>query len=400
MIKRPNLTNYTDERIIEVIFLLFGIGVMAWVPRLPEVKDNLGLNNGQFGTIISTGGIGALVSLLTMGHVVHHIGTGKVIRLGFTLLALVFASIPHLTNPFLFLIINLLAGFAISTVHLSVNAQAFADQETLGRPIISKMHGMWAVGALVTAIFSSLLIGRISLAAHLGFLELFIWALALFLLQLRNETLLKPKAHKDSSFSITGIYSTFRIDYVVSAGLLCGVFIEFIIGDWASIFARDSIGIKSGLNALPYIIYTLTMIIGRLNANKIQRKFTVERSVKLFGILGGVGFATGIILSRIFVSENQNLAFIFALLGFAVGGFGASIMGPTFTNAAIERSNQPSSVVVGQIGVVNNISIWILKTIVAWTAQLTSLYTALLFPALMLTLIGIFAGATKQVQSK
>jgi hypothetical protein len=142
------------------------------------------------------------------------------------------------------------------------------------------------------------------------------------------------------------------------------------------------------------------MIIGRLNANKIQRKFTVERSVKLFGILGGVGFATGIILSRIFVSENQNLAFIFALLGFAVGGFGASIMGPTFTNAAIERSNQPSSVVVGQIGVVNNISIWILKTIVAWTAQLTSLYTALLFPALMLTLIGIFAGATKQVQSK
>lgn len=400
MRKRSNLTNYTDERIIEVIFFLFGIGVMAWVPRLPEVKDNLGLNNGQFGTIISTGGIGALISLLTMGHVVHHIGTGIVIRSGFTLLALVFAAIPHLTNPFIFLLTNILAGFAISTVHLSVNAQAFADQETLGRPIISKMHGMWAVGALTTAIISSFLISRVTLAMHLGFLELFILAFAMFLLQLRNETLLKPKAHKDANFSLSGIFSSFRIDYLVSAGLLCGVLIEFTIGDWASIFARDSIGIKSGLNALPYIIYTLMMIAGRLNANKIHKYFSVERSVKIFGVFGGFGFGGGIILSHLFVDRNQNLAFIFALIGFAIGGFGASIMGPTFTNAAIERSNQPSSMVVGQIGVVNNISVWIFKTIVAWTAQLTSLFIALLLPALMLSAIGLFAGATKQVQSK
>ena len=373
---------------------------MAWVPRLPEIKDNLGLNNGQFGTLISIGGIGALISLLTMGHVVHHVGSGRVIRSGFTILLITFTIIPFITNPFIFLLINMFVGFGISMVHISVNSQAFADQKVTGRNQIPKLHGIWAIGALSTAFISSFLIGRVSLKVHFFAIQLIAWALALFLLQLRNETLLMPDEHNDQNFSITRIFSTFRLDLFVSAGLLFGVFIEFTVGDWASIFARDSLGIKNGLSALPYIIYTITMIIGRLNAGRIAKKIGLKRAVRVFGVFGGVGFILGILLSHLFVDSNRNLAFILANIGFAIGGFGASIMGPTFTNAAIERSTQPSSVVVGQLGVVNNISIWILKTIIAWTAQLTSLFVALLIPAFMLSFIGLFAKVTEPAQSK
>ena len=373
---------------------------MAWVPRLPEIKDNLGVNNGQFGTIIGTGAIGALISLLTMGHVVHHVGSGKVIRIGFTLIAFSFSIIPYLTNSLVFLIINMLTGFGISMVHLSVNAQAFDDQENLRRPIISKMHGMWAVGALSTAILSSLLIDRISLQLHLGILQLFVWVTAIFLLHLRNETLLKPKVHKDQLFSITGIFSSFKFDPMISAGLLCATVLEFSIGDWASIFVRDSIGISSGLIALPYIFFTLCMIAGRMKANRIQAKFGVSRSVTLFGALGGIGFTIGLFASKLAVSKNINLGFAITLIGFSIAGIGSSILGPTYTNASIERSKLPSGVVVGQIGFVNNIAIWIMKTIIAWTAQFSSLFFALLIPALMLSGIGIFSAATKQVQSK
>ena len=373
---------------------------MAWVPRLPEIKDNLALNNGQFGTLISTGGIGALVSLLTMGHVVHHIGSGKVIRLGFTILLITFSIIPHLKNPFLFLIINIFVGFGISMVHISVNSQAFADQKSTGINIIPKLHGLWAVGSLVTAFLSSFLIGRLSLNIHFIAVQLFTWLMALFLLQLRNETLLKPGRHSDENFSITKIFSSFRLDLLVSGGLLFGLFIEFTIGDWASIFARDSLGVRSGLSALPYIIFTISMIAGRFNAGRIGAKIGLERAVRIFGLIGGIGFITGILLSNLLLDSNKNLAFIFANIGFAICGLGASIMGPTFTNAAIDRSKQPSSVVVGQIGFVNNILIWILKTMFAWTAQLTSLFFALLVPAVMLSFIGLFARATKPVQSK
>ena len=44
---------------LQLLFFVFAIFIMAWVPRFPEVKANLGLSNGQFGTLISTGSFGA-----------------------------------------------------------------------------------------------------------------------------------------------------------------------------------------------------------------------------------------------------------------------------------------------------------------------------------------------------
>ena len=77
---------------------------MSWVPRLPEIKDHLGVNDGQFGTLLSTGAIGALIALLTMGHAVNHWGTSRVIKIGFTANLIGFVAVPHVHNLFIFMI--------------------------------------------------------------------------------------------------------------------------------------------------------------------------------------------------------------------------------------------------------------------------------------------------------
>ena len=60
-----------EKKLIHILFLCFGFGIMAWVPRFPEVKSNLGLENGAFGSLISAGSIGAFFGLLTVGHIIH-----------------------------------------------------------------------------------------------------------------------------------------------------------------------------------------------------------------------------------------------------------------------------------------------------------------------------------------
>ena len=68
------------------------------------------------------------------------------------------------------------------------------------------------------------------------------------------------------------------------------------------------------------------------------------------------------------------------------------VMPPTSVmNAANTRSKFPSSVVIGQIGVINILLIFILRWVVAWTAQATSLSIALLIPAIMLLTVPYFA---------
>ena len=38
-----------ERKVIAALFFIFGLEIIAWVPRFPEVKDNLGLSKGQFG---------------------------------------------------------------------------------------------------------------------------------------------------------------------------------------------------------------------------------------------------------------------------------------------------------------------------------------------------------------
>jgi uncharacterized membrane protein AbrB (regulator of aidB expression) len=41
-------------------------------------------------------------------------------------------------------------------------------------------------------------------------------------------------------------------------------------------------------------------------------------------------------------------------------------------------------VVLGQLGAINTIFVFIIKSVIAWTAQLTSIAVALMLPAIML----------------
>jgi hypothetical protein len=45
---------------LKVLLFLFGFLIMSWLPRFPEVKSNLGLSNGAFGTLTSLSVVGAL----------------------------------------------------------------------------------------------------------------------------------------------------------------------------------------------------------------------------------------------------------------------------------------------------------------------------------------------------
>jgi MFS family permease len=84
-----------EQKLIHLLFFLFGFGIMAWVPRFPEVRENLGLENGAFGSLMSTGSIGAFFGLLVAGHITHRIGAKKVIIVSIVVL---FASLIALSS--------------------------------------------------------------------------------------------------------------------------------------------------------------------------------------------------------------------------------------------------------------------------------------------------------------
>jgi MFS family permease len=385
-----------EDKLLQVLFFVFAIFIMAWVPRFPEVKANLGLSNGQFGTLISTGTLGALGSLFFTGHIVHKFGTKIVMLANATLMTVALSSIVQTKSPTLFLFFNIILGWGISGFHIAINAQAFDSMKRIKDLTISKLHGMWALGALTTAIISGLVVEHIGLALHVGGISVLMMVIIFISVYRLSPVLIKPNEDQADHLPLRTLLTSFRVDWLVSGGLLCAVFLEFSTGDWSAIFAKERIGVNAGLAALPYIFFMIAMITGRLGVNRITQSFQIHHTVRFLALVGGFGFLLFLAIAVHIPASHKHIALAAICIAYIFAGAGSSLMAPTFYTAGNRRSSLPSAVVVGQMGVINASAVFILKACVAWTAQFTgSLAIALTIPAAMLISAAFFARAVK-----
>jgi len=382
---------------LKILFFLFGFLIMSWVPRLPEVKANLGLSNGEFGSVIGTSAAGAVTALLTVGHLVHNYGVKLVIRIAAFAMAMTLILLTSTHSTLIFLIGNIILAGAISSFHISINTQGFDYQDRTKSSVITQLSGFWSSGALITAIVSGLLVNRIPLHIHITVLSLIILLIMLFVISSMDSQLLKPNQDVEKDYKISDIFKGFRIDSLVSGALICAGFLEFAVGDWTAIFVKEDVGIKSGLHTLPYILFTLAMIIGRLSVHKLYSRFSIQLLVKLGSLVSGISFLIGVLAVRLIAPDKKMLILVVLCISFTVAGLGTSFLAPSVMNIANSRSRAPASVVIGQLGVINNIAVFSIRLIVAWTAQAFSLSIALIIPALLLFMVPYFSKIFKPV---
>ena len=374
------------------LFFLFGFGIMSWAPRFPDIKAQLGITNGQFGSILSIGNIGGFISLLLVGHAVHKYGTYKVLMASTILLYLSFSLIVVVKSTLIFAILIFTVGFAVSAFHIAVNSQAFDSQNRITKPIIVKLHGVWTAGAVSTGLLSGILINYLSAQAQLISIFIIIFLLKIFFISQLRTRLLMPNA-EDNHFSIKEMFTGMRFDGLIAGGMIGAMYLEIAIGDWSNIFSREYLGIKGGLITIPYVLFMTAMIVGRLGISRILRRMPINKAANYGSVIGGAVFMAGVLISIAFRDTHPYTAFIIFSLCSFVGGLGTSFVVPSFFNAATARSALPSSVVIGHIGLINNFLLFSGKWIFAWTAQFTSLAVALLIPAIMAISIPLFSRA-------
>ena len=391
------LSTHKELNYLRGLFFLFGFLIMSWIPRFPEVKAALSLTNGQFGSLISTGAVGSFVALLTVGHVVHKFGVKVVLQIAALSLSITLIILASTHSSFIFFCANLVFGAAISAFHISINSQAFNLQDRLGRFIITQLSGLWSAGALIAAVIAGLLVDRIPLYLHVAVLAILVLLIMITLIQLLTGSLITANDDPEIEYKLKDLFRDLNFDAVISIGLICAIFLEFVIGDWAAIYTNEEVGISGGLNTLPYILFTISMIFGRLTVHHLLPRFSIEKLVKIASLSAGSAFLVSIVIARAIEDSHKGMALIVVSIGFTLAGLGSSFLGPTFMNAANVRSKHPASVVIGHIGVANIVLTFALKWILAWTAQATSLTIALLIPGLMLLAVPLFAKAVKRV---
>ena len=382
---------------LKVIFFMFGLSIMSWVPRFPDVKANLGLSNGEFGSLISLGVFGNVAALLTVGHLVHKFGALLMMRVSTLAFSTSIIILTQTSSSFVFLIFMIVQGAGISAFHISINAQGFNFQDRTKRQVITLLSGYWSSGALLTSVIAGILVDLVSIEIHIAVLSILCLIIMLQTISTMTPNLLKSNENPESDVKLGEIFKGFNFDMMVSGGLLCAIMLEFAVSDWSAIFLKEDLGILSGIHTLPFILFTFTMISGRLNFHRLLPHYSMQRLSQVASLISGISFLMGIAAVSAVGTGNKALTIIILSVSFSIAGIGSSFLGPSMMNAANSRSRFPASVVIGQIGVINICLIFVMRWVIAWTAEATSLSIALCIPAFMLLLVPYFSKIFKKV---
>ena len=379
-------------RLFATLHFLFGLGIMSWVTRFVDVKRNLGLSNAEFGSLLTIGTIGSLTAFLVMGHLVHIHGVRRILTISSICTFMLIAAATWITSPVFFMFFNIFIAAAISGFHVSITTQTMWMQERLQNGFASRMSGVWSIGALLTSVISILVAKLLSIEIHVTALSAIVTVVTLIIIRKLSPIFLgkNPQEAEKDAFLLAKFFTSLKIDWIVAFGLLFGSILEFVTADWSSIYGREELGLDASLSVVPYFIFIFAMILGRFNFSKLEKRYNLEKLVTVFGIAGGLSMGLGIIFGKVVAGSAPILGLVVCGIGFAGGGYGLSFMWAVFNLRGIERSDLGTSAVISQLALFQNLSVFVVKNVVAIAAGIFGLPIAMLIPCIMLMFVGYF----------
>ncbi|MFM8191800.1 MAG: MFS transporter [Candidatus Nanopelagicus sp.] len=366
-----------EQRYLSLIFFLFGLAIMSLAPRTPDLKANLNINNGTFGTLLGSASIGSIIMLLIGGQIVHRIGAKRSLQIGSTAVAITYTGLVNTNSPLLFLVLNILAGSSVSIYHIATSGHSLHRQDEVGAVIVPKLHGAWAVGAMSTTAIAFLISNTLSITTHISGLMFVVWLLTQFCISKLSLTFPENPADDDDYQAISIKQFKFKVNWFLSLGFFCATVLEFTIADWATLFGKEELGMSRSVATLCYLTCLIGLIVGRYSIGWALKHQSEQFWIKAGGLVGGIGFTAMATSSLLIVDSYRNLAFAIAFIGFFLAGLGCSALAPIFFSIAGRLSNGKNAIAVAQLSFINTVIMFLSRVVLAWVVQLSSITVAL-----------------------
>lgn len=360
---------------VSAVFLVNAVLYANLVPRLPEVKDELGLSNAALGAAIAAMPLGALLAGLLAPLLIQRLGSAVVASFGLVSLAVAVAAIPFAGGWAALAALFLLAGALDAIIDVAQNAHGFRVQRLYGRSIVNAFHGLWSVGAVLGGVVGSVAAGlAIPLAAHVATTSAIFSVVAVvayrFLLRgpedaERAETVTEPAGSR-ALRNVAGR----TVLMLAALGLLaaCAAFVEDAGSSWGALYLRGEVGVGAAAAGLAFVSLQVAMTIGRLTGDRVVDRFGQRRVARV----GGVAIAAGMGLALAVPSLTTTL------VGFALAGLGVATLVPAVMHTADELPGLPAGVGLTVVSWLLRVGFLVSPTVVGLVADAASLRVALL----------------------
>ncbi|MFD0145014.1 MULTISPECIES: MFS transporter [unclassified Streptomyces] len=376
-------TVFSTERLrqarfaVAAVFCVHGAVTGSFATRIPWIQDHADVSAGQLGLALAFPAIGASLAMPLAGAISHRFGARTALRglLALWTLALILPSLaPNIYGLGAALFVY---GATAGMSDVAMNALGVEVENRMGKSIMSSLHGMWSVGALLGSAAGTV-------AAHVGtdarlhhlVAALVLTALGLFFCQGVLDLQSAPDDEAPPRFSLPP-----KSALIIGAIGFCGVFAEGASLDWSAVYLKDELGSSAGVAAASTTAFALTMAIARLVGDRVVDRFGAVRTVRVGGVAATLGGLLVVLAPHAAV----------AMAGFGLIGLGVAVVVPLAFAAAGRSGPNPSQAIAG-VATITYTSGLIAPSAIGGIADATSLMFS--FGLVTLLAFGLVLGAS------
>lgn len=364
------------------VFSSINILIGTWILYIPFIKLKFNLDDGQIGFALFFTALGLLISIPFIPKINKKIGVGKSTKIGVFLLAIAF-NFPLLAPSYVLLCGSLLCvGLCSGFTDISLNSLTSNIEKKQQQNFMSAAHGFFSLGGFVGAGIGSLFISQFSNPQlHMLVISVFV-IITNFFLSKNYELIIgeeKEKSKENPSF-----FKSVKPLLVLSIIAFIILFNEGAVEHWSNLFLFDVIKVSESKAGLGFIVFSLTMTIGRFLGDGFSTKIGSRKTI-LFATIIAFGGYMFIIMSSLFLS----------VLGFGLLGFGLSVIIPEIYRIAGKNKDLETSFaisIVSGIGFIGFLVGPVLLGAISNASNLVLSYaflSALIFVAFCLALFGL-----------
>lgn len=393
----PSSRAHAALRATCVVYVCLGFGTSAWLSRLPDVRDDLGLTPATIGTMLLIASLGSLLTLPTSGPIVTKIGARASGRIGVLIWALgivcaglgaLNVSIPLATAG----LVLIAAGNGLWGA--TMNIEAGLVQAAVRRTVVPVIQAMYAVGMLGGALLGALAAQMgLPLGAHLfglAALELLACGTAVgFYLTKEEVAALAPaqdkgdggEASSNKAKGLTRVAWREKQTVLIALMVMSAGLMEGAANDWLNLSMVDGYGYSTAAASAAFAFFLLMMTIVRFASPRLEARLGSPMLLRIT--------FTGAVVGLLLVAFAPH--HLIAVAGIALWGIGSALGFPLGISAlSVDPVMTPARVSV--LSTVNYGAALIGPPLLGLIADHIGYHRALAFVALPVLLAIVLAG--------
>jgi len=319
-----------DQRALRAVamqFFINGAVTASYIPRLPEIRDHLGVDLTTIGQLLTAASVTGLLGSWLSSRVVRQFGTRTTMIYGTIMLIILLPLIAAASSVWMLLMVLSAIMLVDVLVDVAMNIQGSNLSNRRAMPVMNRLHGLWSVGSVVGGIIAATMASfLIPLQWHL------LGAAALMgigLIYIGSGLLTSDKAVpvEDGDESATPAPFRAPVSLWVFAILGGTAFVPEMVGsDWSPFRLKDDLETTAGMAGIGYVAFTIGMVIGRLSGDWVASKMSKARLLNYAVIIAFCGLSIACLVDFV--------PLVYAALTMA--GIGISVLFPSLYDAAAQ----------------------------------------------------------------